>query len=97
MFENSNAQGIDGDQTDDSSDDAGAAYVFSRSGGTWSQIAYVKASNTDEGDRFGTALALSGDGDTLAVGATHEQSTFVGINPPPNNNNGTVVGAVYVY
>ncbi len=97
MFENSNALGIDGDQSDDSSNDAGAAYVFSRSGGSWSQIAYLKASNTDEEDRFGTDVSLSGNGDTLAVGATHEQSTFVGINPPPNNNNGVEVGAVYVY
>ena len=33
---------------------AGAAYVFVRSGTSWSQEAYLKASNTDrDGDNFG--------------------------------------------
>jgi hypothetical protein len=34
----------------------------------WKQAAYIKASNPGEGNRFGYAVALSGDGDTLAVG-----------------------------
>ena len=38
---------------DNSADNAGAVYVFVRSGGSWSQQAYVKASNTDTGDVFG--------------------------------------------
>jgi hypothetical protein len=48
--------------------------VFTRSGATWTQQAYVKASNTDAGDQFGISVALSGDGNTLAVGASLEAS-----------------------
>ncbi|HEY6862394.1 MAG TPA: hypothetical protein VI319_00710 [Burkholderiales bacterium] len=40
------------------------------------QQAYVKASNTDSNDEFGFAIALSGDGSTMAVGAYGEASTF---------------------
>jgi drug/metabolite transporter (DMT)-like permease len=48
---------------------AGAAWVFTRSGGTWSQQAYVKASNTGANDGFGYSVALSADGSMLAVAA----------------------------
>jgi len=34
---------------------------------------YFKATNTDASDEFGTALALSADGTTLAVGADNEE------------------------
>ncbi len=47
--------------------DSGAAYVFTRTGGVWSQQAYLKASNTDASDQFGLAVAVSGD--TVVVGA----------------------------
>src|SRR5499427_1993298 len=46
--EKSAAKGINGDQSDDSIQDAGAVYVFSRTGMAWSQQAYIKASNTGE-------------------------------------------------
>ena len=46
---------------------AGAAYVFVRNGTTWSQQAYLKASNTDANDQFGYSVAVSGD--TVVVGA----------------------------
>ena len=45
--EASNAKGVNGDQNDNSALYAGAAYVFVRNGTTWSQQAYLKASNTD--------------------------------------------------
>src|SRR6266536_334735 len=51
---------------------AGAVYVYTRTGATWTQQAYVKASNTGAGDQFGSSVALSSDGNTLAVGATGE-------------------------
>ena len=41
--------------------DAGAAYVFVRSAGAWTQQAYLKASNTDGGDYFGQSVSISGD------------------------------------
>lgn len=44
--EDSNANGVNGNQDDNSASESGAAYVFVRSGTTWSQQAYLKASNT---------------------------------------------------
>ncbi|NIM43125.1 MAG: integrin [Hydrogenophaga sp.] len=71
----------------------GAVYVFSRSSGHWQQQAYLKAANTDAMDRFGTSLALSGDGDTLAVGASGES----GDGTSPSDNSRSTSGAVYVF
>ena len=53
----------------------GAAYLFERAGGAWTRLAYVKASNTDELDEFGTSVALSSDGKTLAVGPQERHQT----------------------
>jgi len=102
--EDSAATGIGGNQTDDCgvhdasncATDSGAVYVYTRNAGTWSQQAYVKASNTGAGDRFGNAVALSGDGATLAVGAFSEASSTTGINSTPNEL-ARFAGAVYVY
>jgi trimeric autotransporter adhesin len=74
--------------------DSGAAYVFTRNGTTWTQQAYIKASNTFDDDRFGVSVAVSGD--TLAVGAEFEDSSATGINNPPNLNAANA-GAVYVF
>ena len=42
-------------EADNSASQAGAAYIFTRSGTAWSQQAYLKASNTDAKDYFGMA------------------------------------------
>ncbi|HWO26070.1 MAG TPA: DUF4215 domain-containing protein [Kofleriaceae bacterium] len=97
LAEDSAATGINGDQTSNSAASAGAAYVFTRSGTTWSQQAYVKASNTDSGDQFGYSVALSGDGSTLAVGAFVEDSAATGINGDQTSNSAASSGAVYVF
>ena len=76
--------------------DSGAVYVYARTGITWSQHAYVKASNTGINDSFGWSLALSGDGNTLAVAARQEDSSSTGINSTPNES-APNSGAVYVY
>ncbi len=79
--ETSAATGVNGDQADNNARFAGAVYVFTRdSGGVWTQQAYIKASNTDRVDRFGRSVALSGDGNTLAVGAFGERSAATGVN-----------------
>jgi hypothetical protein len=96
-FEDSNATGIDGDQTDNSSLNAGAVYVFTSSGGSWIQQSYVKASNTETNDFFGIPVALSGDGNTLAVGASSEASNATGINGDQADNSFLFSGAVYLY
>jgi len=95
--ESSKTKGIDGDQNDHSARDSGAVYVYSRLDDSWSQQAYVKASNTDIRDHFGFSIALSADGRTLAVGAMFEASRTKGINGDASDNSAHHSGAVYVY
>ncbi len=47
----------------------GAAFVFVRSGSTWSQQAELQDSEVNPYEEFGTSVALSADGDTAAIGA----------------------------
>ena len=100
-WEQSAATGINGDQKDDSLPQAGAAYVFTRSGDAWQQQAYVKASNAgrrdNDGDQFGFSIALSGDGNTMAVGATTEDSNATGINGNQADDSAQSAGAVYLF
>ncbi len=60
----------------------GAAYVFVKSGGTWSQQQKLTAPGGAGGDSFGISAALSADGATALIGAN-------------GNNNGQ--GAAYVF
>ena len=94
-FESSNATGVNGNQADNSANGSGAAYVFTRSAGVWSQQAYLKASNAGAGDNFGTSVAL--DGNTLVVGATEEASNAIGVNGNQADNSASGSGAVYVF
>ncbi|WP_293257488.1 hypothetical protein [Nannocystis sp.] len=72
-YEDSGASGIDGDQTDDTAKDAGAVYVYGRDEmNVWTPQAYIKAPNAGAGGNFGSAVALSADGRTLAIGAPGE-------------------------
>ena len=93
--EDSNATGVNGNQTDNSAGRSGAVYLFTRSGTTWTQQAYLKASNTGAGDYFGTSVALSGD--TLAVGAHEEDSNATGVNGNQTDNGEGDSGAVYLF
>ena len=97
VFEASVVTGIDGNQGNNSAINSGAVYVFTRSGMTWSQQAYVKASNTGTGDQFGHSVTLSADGSTLAVGAIAEASSATGVGGNQTNNNAGGSGAVYVF
>ncbi len=94
--EASKATGIDGDQTDTSAQ-SGAVYVFGRSGSSWAQQGYLKPSNTGPSFDFGVSLALSADGNTLAVGASGERSLATGINGNQSDTSGASCGAVYVF
>ena len=94
--ERSNAVGINGAQ-DDNGAASGAAYLFSRHGGVWAQQAYIKPSNTDANDSFGTAVTLASDGATLAVGAIREDSNATGVNGDQDDNSAERAGAVYLY
>ena len=93
--ESSSATGINGNQSSNSASFAGAAYVFVRNGSTWSQQAYLKASNTGAGDLFGISVAISGD--TVVVGAQLEASASTGINGNQSNNSAAKAGAAYVF
>ncbi|MGL5018768.1 MAG: FG-GAP repeat protein, partial [Luteolibacter sp.] len=78
----------------ESASESGAAYVFTRSGTTWSQQAYLKASSTGVADQFGFSVAVSGD--TVVVGANSEDSSTTGVNSTPNEG-ATDSGAAYVF
>jgi FG-GAP repeat protein len=93
--ESGGAVGVDGNQADDSANQAGAVYVFVRTGTTWTQQAYLKASNTSAGDLFGWSVSLSGD--TLAVGSVDESSAAVGVNGNQADDSAIGAGAVYVF
>ncbi len=96
--EDSAAMGVDGNQSDNNADGAGAALVFSQdSGGAWVQQAYIKASNTNPIDNFGGSVALSEDGNLLAVGAHREDSADIGIDGDQADNNAESAGALYVF
>lgn len=61
----------------------GAAYVFSRSGGTWQEVATLTAPNPGFNDQFGQSVSV--DGSMAAVGAYFDDTL------------GDNAGAAYVY
>jgi hypothetical protein len=93
--EGSAATGVNGNPAVGSAPDAGAAYVFTRSGTAWSQQAYLKASNTGAGDGFGEAVAI--DGETVVVGAFAEDGAASGIDGDGSSNAASAAGAAYVF
>ncbi|MFN0208078.1 MAG: FG-GAP repeat protein [Planctomycetota bacterium] len=93
--EDSNATGVDGNQSSNAASNSGAAYVFVRNGNSWSQHAYLKASNTDSGDAFGFSVAVSGD--VVIVGAVREDSRATGVNGDGTNNSAVEAGAAYMF
>ena len=95
--EQSDSTGINGDGNNNVAGRSGAAYVFIRNNGTWEQQAYIKASNTGEVDRFGDAVSLSGDGTTLAIGASTEDGGSTGINGNQESDAAPDSGAVYLF
>ena len=70
--------GMPGDD-DGTSLNVGAAFVFTRdSSGTWSQVAKLRASDSNAQDRIGLSVAVHEDpsnGDTIVVGAPHHSSS----------------------
>lgn len=68
---------------------AGAAYVFTRSGSTWTQQAKIVSSEIQAADEFGNSVSFDSDADFLTVGAWFEQG---GSGDPVYQQ-----GAVYVF
>jgi len=68
---------------------AGSAYIFSRTGSSWSEQAKVVASDREADDSFGSAVAISGD--YAVIGAHMEDHDASGANSEPQ------AGSVYVF
>jgi hypothetical protein len=68
---------------DDNGVDSGSAYVFTRTGTTWTQQAKLLASDGAVADQFGCSVSL--DGDTALIGANCD------------NDNGAYSGSAYVF
>ncbi|MBM9500546.1 putative Ig domain-containing protein [Leptospira sp. 201903071] len=88
---------------DDTSISTGAAYVFRRTGTTWTLEAYLKAPNADLGDQFGYSVSISAD--RIAVGAIQErgglgvitQAPAPGFSGATDNDSAPTSGAVYIF
>ncbi len=68
---------IGADLNEEKGFNAGAAYVFTRSGNTWSQQAKLTASDGAEGDIFGVRVAL--DGNTALISARRDDDDTMGV------------------
>lgn len=89
-----NTSGVGGD--DNSALESGAVYIYTRSGTSWIQEAYIKADNSDAGDNFGYSLSLHGN--LLAVGAPNESSSQTSITSAGSTDNSALnSGAVYIF
>ena len=68
---------------------SGAAYIFTRSGSTWTQQAKLTASDAQVSDQFGQRVSISADGNFAVVKARYEDG---GAGDPISN-----AGALYVF
>lgn len=77
--------------------DSGAVYIFATTDRLqWPREALLRAPNADVEDTFGFAVALSSDGNTLAIGAQGEDGDTTSTLDADNENIESA-GAVYVY
>jgi uncharacterized protein YuzE len=95
-YEDSYTTGINSPENNNGTN-TGAVYVFEKINNNWTQTAFIKASNTDNEDQFGTTVKLSGKGNTIAVGSAGEDSSAIGINGNQADNSATDSGAVYIF
>ncbi len=73
---------------------SGTVFIYERTNDSWALSASLKASNAGALDRFGSSIALSGNGNALIVGATGEDSSS---NTTPDDNSIESSGAVYYF
>ena len=87
--------------TDDNlADGAGAAYRFTRNtvpSVSWTQSHYIKATNSESGDRFGSDVSITDNGSRFVVGAGYEDSSATGVNSDQTNNDADDSGAAYLW
>ncbi|WP_115720112.1 hypothetical protein [Gallaecimonas mangrovi] len=98
IYEAGDSAGVNGSDNNNASQ-AGAAYLFTAADSSWSQQAYLKASNPTAGVEFGYGIALSGDSTTLAVGApfAYSSSSDSAISHGVTATDGVQSGMVYLY
>lgn len=65
--EDSSSRGIDGDEQDNSKLDSGAVYVYKKIDNDWKKHAFIKASDSQEFDGFGSSVTI--DNNIMIVGA----------------------------
>ena len=80
-----------------SANEAGAVYLFTRTGESWRQQAYIKGSNTQAYDEFGSSVVLDRAGRTLVITARGEDSAARTVNGNQNDNSADEAGAGYVF
>lgn len=85
--------GVNADQTESSASSAGAAYLWSLVGDAWQQTAFIKASNTDANDAFGSQVLLVAD--TAVIAAPLEDGAADSADQADNSVENS--GAVYVF
>ncbi|MBW3568400.1 MAG: FG-GAP repeat protein [Proteobacteria bacterium] len=98
-YDDSSGTGIDPPATPFGILNSGAAYTFVFDGvsNTWQEDAFIKASNTEQSDLFGSGTVLSGDGKHAVVFTSNEDSTSVGMGGDQQDNETDEAGAFYVY
>ena len=83
--------------------DSGEAYIYTRTGVTWTYQQVVSAITQETDDKFGRSVSLSGDGNTLAVGAVGDDSNARGVKDQSNseaaesNSGAQDSGAAYIF
>ncbi len=70
-------------QNDDVGAESGSAYIFEKSGGTWTEAIKLTSSDEDSGDFFGRSVSISGS--QAIMGA------------PNNDDDGTSSGSAYIF
>jgi hypothetical protein len=83
----------------DGSERRGAVYLYQYMDDlpNWFMRTAVQAPNPQADDQFGRSVALSGDGNILAVGAVGEDSAARGLDGNQNSESASGSGAVYLY
>ena len=94
-LEDSGSTGGRGEQENNDAPDSGAAYVYWWNGTAWVQVAYLKATNPDPEDFFGSSISLFES--TVVLGAWWEDSAATGVNGDQSDNSAPHSGAAYVY
>ncbi|MBA3541865.1 MAG: hypothetical protein H0T79_19780, partial [Deltaproteobacteria bacterium] len=95
--EDGSTTGVGGNPADNAALNSGAAYVFTRAMTSWTQAAYLKASNTAPGDNFGYSLAVSADATRIAISSESEASAARGVDGNQADNAAPNSGALYMF